>query len=119
MCNLAPAPSAPFCQAIEAGGWIFVSGQRPVDSATGKIDEDFKRQARQVLANISAILRQAGLSMSNIVRTTVYLNDIADFGEMNDVYAEFFEEPFPARTTVGAELRGIKIEIDAIAVRKN
>jgi enamine deaminase RidA (YjgF/YER057c/UK114 family) len=57
--------------------------------------------------------------MSNIVRTTVYLNDIADFGEMNDVYAEFFEEPFPARTTVGAELRGIKIEIDAIAVRKN
>ncbi len=96
---------------------VFVSGQRPTNPVTGEISDDFRMQARQVLENIAAILGQAGLSMADIVRTTVYLNDIADFSEMNDVYAEFFAEPFPARTTVGASLRGIKIEIDAIAVR--
>ncbi len=69
------------------------------------------------MTNIACILQQAGLSTDDVVRTTVYLNDIADFAEMNAVYGTFFKQPFPARTTVGAQLRGIKIEIDAIAVR--
>lgn len=117
VCTQVPAPSAAYSQAIEAGGMVFVSGQRPADPKTGAISDDLKQQVRQVLENIAGVLKEAELSMDDVVRTTVYLDDIAYFADMNEVYTEFFNEPFPARTTVGVQLRGIKAEIDAIAVK--
>ncbi len=115
----APAPVGPYSQAIEHGGWVFASGQVPLDPATGKlVGGDIEAQTRTVLANLKAVLEAGGASFSNVVRTTIYLTDLADFPRVNAVYGEHFSnEPQPARATVqvAALPLGAEIEIDAIA----
>jgi 2-iminobutanoate/2-iminopropanoate deaminase len=113
----APAAIGPYSQAIEVGNLVFVSGQIPVDPATGKVEDDVKAQARQSLTNLSNILDEAGLSMENIAKTTVFLADIADFVAVNEVYATFFSGAFPARSAVAVKdlPKGVKLEIEAIA----
>lgn len=116
----APAAIGPYSQAIEANGTIYVSGQLPIDPSTGEFAEgDIKAKARQSLANIKHILAEAGLSMQNVAKVTVLLNDISDFAAVNEVYAEFFQAPYPARSAfaVAALPKGAPIEIEAIAVR--
>ena len=116
----APAAIGPYSQAIEADGWIFVSGQIPVDPATGAFaGESIEEQSRQSLENIKAILEAAGCSMANVVKTNVSLADMNDFAAMNAIYAEYFAEPYPARAAVQvAKLpKGARVEIEAIARR--
>ncbi len=115
----APAAIGPYSQGIQAGNTIYVSGQIPIDPATGEFaGEDIATQTRQSLTNIKNILAAAGADMSNVVKTTVLLADIAEFGAMNEVYAEFFTEPYPARAAFQAAAipKGAKVEIEAIAV---
>jgi len=116
----APAAVGPYSQGIEAGGFIFVSGQLPATADGELITADPKAAARQALANVRAVLEAAGARMDDVVKVTVYLADIADFGAMNEVYKEFFSEPYPARVAVAVkELpKGAPLEIEAIAVRK-
>lgn len=116
----APAAIGPYSQAIEANGTIYVSGQLPINPVTGEFAEgDIKDKARQSLNNIKAILVEAGLSMQNVAKVTVLLGDINDFAAVNEVYAEFFQAPYPARSAfaVAALPKGAPIEIEAIAVR--
>lgn len=116
----APAAIGPYSQAVQAGQTVYVSGQIPIDPAAGTFaGEDIRTQTRQSLTNIANILAAAGLSMSNVVKTTVLLNDIADFGAMNEVYAEFFTQPYPARAAFQAAAlpRGALVEIECVAVR--
>lgn len=111
----APAAIGPYSQAIEANGFVYASGQLPIDPATGAFPEGgVKEQTRQSILNAQAILRSAGLELSNVVKTTVLLSDIADFAAMNEVYAEFFGEPYPARSAfaVRALPKGALVEID-------
>ena len=114
----APAAIGPYSQAIRTGNTIYVSGQLPVDPATGAFPEGIEAQAKQSLTNIKNILASAGADMSDVTKTTVLLQDIADFGAMNEVYAEFFTEPYPARAAfqVAALPKGAKVEIEAVAV---
>ena len=115
----APAAIGPYSQAIEANGTVYVSGQLGIDPATGNFAEGGAvAQARQSLTNISNILKEAGLSMKNVVKVTVLLADINDFVAVNEIYKDFFEAPFPARSAfaVAALPKGGKIEIEAIAV---
>lgn len=112
----APSPAGPYSQAIVAGGLVFVAGQRPQDPVTGEIGETIQEQTRQVIKNLEAVLTAAGSSLEKVVRSTVYLSDIKNFAPMNEVYKEMIPEPFPARTTFGAQLRNILIEIDVIAL---
>ena len=119
--NSAPEPVGPYSQAIEAGGFVFVSGQGPIDPSTNQLIEgDIKSQTRKVLENIAEILRAAGLTMKDVVKTTVFLTDLNNFKEMNEVYNDFFAEGKPARSTVQvARLPlDISVEIDAIAVKE-
>lgn len=116
----APAAIGPYSQAIEANGFVYASGQLPIDPATGAFPEGgVKEQTRQSILNAQAILRSAGLDLSNVVKTTVLLSDIADFAAMNEVYAEFFGEPYPARSAfaVRALPKGALVEIEMIAAR--
>lgn len=116
----APAAIGPYSQAIEANGFVYASGQLPIDPATGAFPEGgVKEQTRQSILNAQAILRSAGLELSNVVKTTVLLSDIADFAAMNEVYAEFFGEPYPARSAfaVRALPKGVLVEIEMIAAR--
>ena len=115
----APAAIGPYSQAVQAEKTIYVSGQLQVDPATGEFaGEDIKAQTKQSLTNIKNILASAGADMSDVTKTTVLLQDIADFGAMNEVYAEFFTEPYPARAAfqVAALPKGAKVEIEAVAV---
>ena len=115
----APGAIGPYSQGIQAGNMIYVSGQIPIDPATGEFaGEDIAAQTRQSLKNIREILKAAGADMSNVVKTTVLLKDIADFAAMNEVYAEFFTEPYPARAAFQAAAipKGALVEIEAIAV---
>ncbi|WP_029421402.1 RidA family protein [Alicyclobacillus macrosporangiidus] len=111
----APQPFGPYSQAVKAGNRIYVSGQRPIDVKTGEMPADIAGQARQVLKNVQAILQAAGATLDDVVKVNVYLADLNDFAAFNSVYAEFFHEPYPARTTIGAALRGILVEVDVIA----
>ncbi len=113
----APAAIGPYSQAIETGGLVFASGQLPINPVTGDFPEGIKEQTRQSLMNAKAILEAAGLSMKNVVKTTVLLADIADFTAMNEVYAEFFEEPYPARSAFAVKSvpKGALVEIECIA----
>ena len=115
----APAAIGPYSQGIKAGKTIYVSGQIPIDPATGEFaGQDIETQTRRSLTNIKNILKEAGADMSDVVKTTVLLNDIADFAAMNKVYAEFFTEPYPARAAfqVAAIPKGALVEIEAVAV---
>jgi len=115
----APAAIGPYSQAIRAGDLLFVSGQIPLDPATGQIvSGDVAAQTERVILNLRAILEAAGSSFAGVVKTTVYLTDLAQFADVNEVYARFFEPPFPARATVqvAALPRGAQVEIDAIAL---
>ncbi len=114
----APAAIGPYSQAIRSGSTVYVSGQIPIDPATGKfVSDDVREQTRQVLTNVKHILEAAGMTMGNVVQATVYLADIADFTAMNEVYAEFFAEPYPARAAVqvAALPRGARVEIGVTA----
>ncbi|MCQ2137666.1 MAG: RidA family protein [Bacteroidales bacterium] len=113
----APAAIGPYSQAVELNGTLFVSGQLPVNPAEGTMPESIEDQTRQALTNIGAILAEAGLSFNDVVKTCVLLDDIANFGAMNAVYAEFFPQDKPARVCyeVAALPKGAKVEIDAIA----
>ena len=114
----APAAIGPYSQAISVGGLVFVSGQLPIDPATGAFAEGgIKELTRQSLTNMKAILEEAGTSMANVVKTTVFLADMNDFVAMNEVYAEFFAAPFPARSAVAIKTlpKGALVEIECIA----
>lgn len=114
----APAAIGPYSQAISVGELVFVSGQLPIDPATGAFAEGgIKELTRQSLTNMKAILEEAGTSMANVVKTTVFLADMNDFAAMNEVYAEFFAAPFPARSAVAVKTlpKGALVEIECIA----
>ena len=116
----APAAIGPYSQAIEANGIVFVSGQLPIDPATGAFAEGgIKELTRQSLTNMKTILAEAGLTMANVVKTTVFLADMTDFAEMNEVYATFFEGVCPARSAVAVKTlpKEARVEIECIAVK--
>ena len=112
--------SGPYSAAVEAGDMIFISGQLPIDPATGEIITDIKKAARQVLTNIQTILREINLDMSNIVKTTIFLKNMSDFSVVNEIYAGFFSQEPPARSTISVSKlpKGVILEIDAIAIRE-
>ncbi|MEE8574938.1 MAG: RidA family protein [Thermodesulfobacteriota bacterium] len=115
----APEAIGPYSQAVKAGGFLFCSGQIALDPETGLVVEGSAGwQARQVLTNLKAVVEAAGLTLAGVVKTTVYLKNLSDFAEVNKVYAEFFEEPYPARATVevAALPKDALVEIDAVAV---
>ena len=115
----APAAIGPYSQAIRVGDTVYVSGQIPIDPATGAFaGEDIRTQTRQCLKNLGNILKEAGTDLSHVVKTTVMLRDIGDFAAMNEVYAEAFTEPFPARAAfqVGALPKDALVEIECVAV---
>ena len=116
----APAAIGPYSQAIQVGNLVFASGQIPIDPATGNfVAGGVKEQARQSLTNVKAILEEAGLSLDNVVKTTVFLADMNDFADVNAVYAEFFAEPYPARSAVAVKTlpKGALVEIEVIAAQ--
>ena len=115
----APGAIGPYSQGHTVGGLVFTSGQIPVDPATGTMADTVEQQAAQSLANLKAILAEAGLSMNNVVKTVIFLADINDFAAVNAEYAKAFAEPFPARSCVqvAAIPKGAKLEIECIAVR--
>lgn len=114
----APAAIGPYSAGVRAGNTVYISGQLPADPATGAFPEGIEAQTRQSLNNLKAILEAEGLSMSNVVKTTVLLSDIANFAAMNGVYAEFFTAPYPARAAfqVAALPKAALVEIEAVAV---
>ncbi len=115
----APTAIGPYSQAVAAAGLVFLSGQIALEPKDGRlIQGDIEAETRQVLTNLKSVLAAESLSLDAVVRTTVYLTDLADFPRVNQTYAEFFTEPFPARATVQVTAlpRGAKVEIDAIAV---
>ena len=118
--NQAPAAIGPYSQAIEANGMIFASGQIPIDPATGQfVEGGIQEQTRQALTNARNILQAAGTDMENVIKTTVYLSDIHNFAAMNEVYAQFFTEPFPARSAVSVKdlPKGALVEIEVLAIK--
>jgi 2-iminobutanoate/2-iminopropanoate deaminase len=115
----APGAIGPYSQAVKAGGMVFCSGQIPIDPATGEfVSESVAEQTEQVLKNLSEVLTAAGASLDQVVKTTVFLADMNDFAEMNEVYGQFFSENKPARATVQAARlpRDARVEIECIAV---
>ncbi len=114
----APAAIGPYSQAIRVGNIIFTSGQIPIDPATGAfVEGGIKEQTRQSLLNVKAILNEAGTTMDHVIKTTVFMADMNDFAEMNSVYAEFFNTPYPARSAVAVKTlpKGALVEIEVIA----
>lgn len=112
----APPPKGPYSPAVRAGDFIYVSGQTPRDPVSGElVGDDIASQTRQTLQNVQRLLREAGASMEDVVSVIIYLTDVDDWAAMNVVYGEFFRTPFPSRTAVGAQLRGILVEISAVA----
>lgn len=116
----APVAIGPYSQAIEVNGMVFASGQIPLDPATGNVVEGgIKEQTHQALTNAKAIMEAAGLSLANVVKTTVFMADMSDFAAMNEVYATFFTEPYPARSAVAVKAlpKGVLVEVECIAAR--
>lgn len=116
----APEAIGPYSQAIEVNGFVYTSGQLPIDPVTGEFaGSDIKSQAKQSLMNVKAILDEAGMSMQNVVKTTVFLADMTDFAAMNEVYSSYFSEPFPARSAVAVKTlpKGALVEIECVAVK--
>ena len=116
----APQAIGPYSQAIAANGFLFISGQLGVTTSGEFAGADVKSQAQRSLQNLQAILSEAGLGFENVVKTTIFLADIADFAAVNEIYAEFFKEPYPARSTVAVKTlpKGGLVEIELIAVTK-
>lgn len=114
----APHPVGPYSQVVHAGGFLFLAGQIPLTADGTMIEGDAAAQARQVMENLKAVLEAAGAGMNQIVKTTIFLADLADFETVNKIYAEYFQEPYPARSTIqaGKLPKGARIEIDAIAL---
>lgn len=118
--NNAPAAIGPYSQAIEVNGFVFASGQIPIDPATGNIVEGgIKEQTRQALTNASKIMEEAGLTLANVVKTTVFMADMNDFAAMNEVYATFFQQPYPARSAVAVKTlpKNVLVEVECIAAK--
>ena len=118
--NNAPAAIGPYSQAIEVNGFIFASGQIPIDPATGEfVKGGIKEQTRQSLLNVKSILIAAGTDLNRVVKTTVFLSDMANFTEMNEVYSTFFEQPFPARSAVAVKdlPKGALVEVEVLAAK--
>lgn len=115
----APGAIGPYSQAIDAGAFVFASGQIPINPETGEIPEGIVAQTEQSLANVCAILSAAGLTTDNVVKTTVFLSDMDNFGAMNEVYGNVFSEPYPARSAVAVKTlpKNVLVEIEVIAVR--
>lgn len=116
----APAAIGPYSQAKEVNGFVYASGQLPIDPATGAFPEGgVKEQTRQSLLNVKAILEEAGLALSNVVKTTVFLADMGDFAAMNEVYSQFFAQPFPARSAIAVKAlpKGALVEVEVVAAR--
>ena len=114
----APAAIGPYSQSIQVGNLVYTSGQIPIDPATGSfVEGDIKEQTRQSLLNVKAILEEAGMTLGNVVKTTVFMADMNDFADMNAVYAEFFTEPYPARSAVAVKTlpKGALVEIEVVA----
>jgi 2-iminobutanoate/2-iminopropanoate deaminase len=111
-------PVGPYSPAVAAGGFLFVSGQVPLAQDGSVAGESAAEQARTSLANMGALLGAAGRSYEHVVKTTIFLTDMADFAAVNEVYAEFFSPPFPARSTVAVAAlpKGVKVEIEAVAL---
>jgi reactive intermediate/imine deaminase len=117
----APGAIGPYSQGVRAGDAVFLSGQIPLDPATGQlVTGDIAAQTRRVMENLRAVLAAAGCDFSNVVRTTIYLTDLGNFAAVNEAYGSYFQPPFPARATVqvAALPRGAQVEIDAIAVKR-
>jgi 2-iminobutanoate/2-iminopropanoate deaminase len=111
-----PPPAGAYSPAVKAGGFVFVSGQVPRDPVTGAlVGDDVESQTKQVVANVSRALQAAGASLSDVVSVIVYLADIDDWGKFNTVYKELMPQPYPTRTALGANLRGIFVEMSAVA----
>ncbi len=118
--NNAPAAIGPYSQAIEVNGFVFASGQIPINPATGEIVEGgIKEQTHQALTNASKIMEEAGLSLADVIKTTVFMADMNDFAAMNEVYATFFKEPFPARSAVAVKTlpKNVLVEVECIAAK--
>ena len=115
----APAAIGPYSQAIQAGNFLYVSGQIPVNPANGEVPEDIASQAKQSLENLKAILEAAGYSLSDVVKTTIFAADIKDFAEVNQVYSQYFAKEAPARSFVAVKdlPKGVGLEIEAVAWR--
>ena len=114
----APAAIGPYSQAIKVGNLVYTSGQIPIDPTTGSfVEGGIKEQTRQSLTNVKAVLEEAGLTMANVIKTTVFMADMNDFADMNAVYAEFFTEPYPARSAVAVKTlpKGALVEIEVVA----
>ncbi|MBD3368904.1 RidA family protein [Candidatus Fermentibacteria bacterium] len=113
----APEPVGAYSQAVESGGFLFISGQIGLDPVSGELVEGLGEQAERALSNLRAVLSAAGLSMTDVVKSTVYLKDMSDFGKVNEVYARFFQPPYPARAAVEVPglPKGALVEIEAVA----
>jgi len=114
----APAAIGPYSQAIQVGNLVYTSGQIPIDPRTGTfVEGGVREQTRQSLLNVKAVLEEAGLTMDSVVKTTVFMADMGDFADMNAVYAEFFSEPYPARSAVAVKTlpKGALVEIEVVA----
>ena len=114
----APRPVGPYSQVIKAGGFLFLAGQIPLTSDNVMNEGDIVAQAHQVMTNLQAVLEKAGVTLDHVVKTTIFLADLNDFEAVNQVYAQYFQEPYPARSTIQAARlpKGARLEIDAIAI---
>ena len=115
MAEKGPKPAGPYSHAVVANGFVFISGQGPVDPETGTMPDAFVDQVRQTFRNVQTILEAAGTSLDNVVKVNAYVTDLTRFQEFNEVYGEFFQHDPPARTTVGSSLLGFLVEVDCIA----
>lgn len=115
----APGAIGPYSQAIDTGAFVFASGQIPINPATGEIPAGIEAQTNQAIANVKAILEAAGLTIDNVMKTTVFLADMGEFAEMNKVYAQHFTEPYPARSAVAVKdlPKAVRVEIEVLAAR--
>ena len=115
MADKGPAPAGPYSHAVVANGFVFISGQGPVNPETGAMPDAFADQVRQTFENVQTILEAAGSSLDNVVKVNAYVTDLTRFAEFNEVYKDFFQDDPPARTTVATALLGILVEVDCIA----
>ena len=115
----APAAIGPYSQAVEAGGFVYASGQIPIDPATGNIPEGIEAQAKQALTNVKNLIEAAGLTLDNVVKTSVFIKNMGDFAKVNEIYATFFTKDYPARSCVevSALPKGVLIEVEVVAAK--